>query len=228
MASTASPNALNLIITLNFKEQGWDVGWLHTAFDALVATLTAAQEAPNSQSQLLYLINTYHTNGKNDDWMAHVHMFHSQVSSGTITGVALLQDSAKTFYSQLVNTGKWTKKKASQNASAFAGNHNNPYSHNANTKASNGHADKEWKYNKSLSSNNQYAKNGTTYSWCARRPGHGNKPMRVVHAPGMCQPIGAQNKPTANAVQAGSTNGCTNMKKSSFEKKITTLLQDHV
>ena len=61
-ASTASRNSLNLIIPLNFKEQGWDVGWLHTTFDALVATLKASQEALNSQSQLLYLVNSCRTN----------------------------------------------------------------------------------------------------------------------------------------------------------------------
>ena len=98
MASTTSCNALNSILTLNFKECGWDVAWLHTTFDALlVATLTAAQEAPNSQSQLLYLMNAYCTKGKNKGWMAHVCMLDSQVSSGTITEVALLQESAKTF-----------------------------------------------------------------------------------------------------------------------------------
>ena len=113
------------------------------------------------------------------------------------------------FYAQLVNIGKWTKKKAPKNALAFAGNQNNSYSRNQNTKASNGHADK---YNKSLSSNNKYTTNGMTYSWCTG-PGH-------VHAPGTCEPIEAQNKPAANAVQAGNAQGSTNMKKSTFEKKI--------
>ena len=96
----------------------------------------------------------------------------------------------KDVYTQLVNSGKWTKKKAPQNASAFAGNQNNLYSRNTNTKASSGHANKEWKYNKSLSPNNKYTtkKDGTTYSWCTR-PGHGNKPMWVVHAPETCQPL---------------------------------------
>ena len=52
-------------------------------------------------------------------------MMDSQITSSTITDVAQLQDSAKMFCTQLVNSGNWTKKKkAPQNASACAGNQN--------------------------------------------------------------------------------------------------------
>ena len=62
-ASTASHNALNAIMSLNFKENGWDISHLHALFDSLVATLIAAGEEPMTSMQLLYLMNAYRTNG---------------------------------------------------------------------------------------------------------------------------------------------------------------------
>ena len=106
-ASTASRNVLNAIMSINFKDNGWDISRLHTSFDSLVATLKAAGEAPTTSSQLLYyLMNAYRTNGDNEEWIAHVRNMDSQITSQTITDTAQLQENAKGFCTQLVNTGK--------------------------------------------------------------------------------------------------------------------------
>ena len=93
-ASTASRNALNAIVTINFKENGWDISRLHTSFDSFVATLVVAGEEPTNSMQLLYLMNAYRANSDNEDWIAHVCNMDLQITLQTITDMAQLQENA--------------------------------------------------------------------------------------------------------------------------------------
>ena len=89
--ATASKNAFSQHIDLSFKDNSWDINKMHTTFDLLVSTLTAAEETPTTGTQLLYLMKAYRTNSENEDWMAHVRNMDSMINSNTIRDVQALQ-----------------------------------------------------------------------------------------------------------------------------------------
>ena len=173
----------------------------------------------------MYLMKAYKTNPDNADWMAHVRIMDSMINSKQIADVPALQDNAKRFYTQLVNQGKWKKPKAVQNQSAFPSQSN---SRSSNTNASS-NRNKEWKFNKSLGHNNRLDKDGSIYQWC-NGPGHNNRGMWVKHTPGTCTAIGSltnhNGSSNSSPSSANSTESHTNMKKSTFEKKVHKLLAE--
>ena len=146
----------------------------------------------------------------------------SMINSDQIKDVRALQENAKRFYTTLLNEGKWKKPKTVQNQSAFSGQSN---SQNAKANAKG----KEWKFNKSLGNNNKLTFDGREYKWC-NGPGHGNRGMWVKHAPGTCTNNGSSmnNNGSNNSSPSSvnNANACTNIKKTTFQKKVANLLKD--
>ena len=174
-SSAAMRNASTDLNTLNFKNYQYDIDKLHTAFDALCATLRACNTNLDENQKVMYLLQAYET-CDNAEWSSHVYNMKSSASLGQITSATAAMENAKTFIMDLKRNGKWKKEKAVSNPTTF----------NANGGQNAGSTQQKFdKHDRSLSKTNTLHRNGRTYNWCTG-PGHGNKPMWAVHDPGTC------------------------------------------
>ena len=177
---------------LSLKKYKWNVSLLNQDVREKLADLVAAGNASDETDILISLFRAYKT-ATNEEFLHSVDYWKNEWASGAFNSAEELMDKAEKKFVELRDLGTWGKRSDKDDqiialnaqVEAFKRADNPSGGPNKNKRSGDKKKAPRWKYDRSLSSNNELKKNGKTYKWCTG-PGHSGTGMWVTHEPGKC------------------------------------------
>ena len=223
VATTLATRDLKLSLqNLSLKAHSWDPKKMHNYVNEVLTNIGQTGETISNADQIMYLIEGYKKENKNQVFITYINSLESQWLEGTITTRGELEAKVITQYQAMIRNKTWKMPKEEKKTTpsnqtpqgtgqAFRAdgggnrNQNQNMSHEqqvAALKARNA----AWKFDMSLSATNSLTKNGKEYKKCSG-PGHYNVPMWVLHTPGQCNASRSNYTPRQGGGGGGSGGG---------------------